>query len=156
MEKIQDSGLACFLIVMKFFGVPVTKEQAESLSLLQNEEKTNEIDIVSSAKAMKMRAKICRLDVMKLKRKLNKDRIDVYDTLLTADEDTDIDASKYDEDLLVEIDLLEATRDSIKSNIANLLKDKETAELNKQIAQLQADEYRQENKELMAQLRSLR
>ena len=30
MQKKQDSGLSCFMIVMKFFGVPITKEQAEN------------------------------------------------------------------------------------------------------------------------------
>ena len=29
MEKKQDSGLSCFLIVMKFHGIPITKKQAE-------------------------------------------------------------------------------------------------------------------------------
>ena len=29
MTKEQDSGLSCFMIVMKFHGVPITKEQAE-------------------------------------------------------------------------------------------------------------------------------
>ena len=33
MEKKQDSGLSCFMIVMKFHGIPVTKEQAENLLL---------------------------------------------------------------------------------------------------------------------------
>ena len=66
MEKQQDSGLVCFLIVMKFLGVPVTKEQAESLSVLENGEKTSETDIVTSAKALKVRAKICRLKPAKL------------------------------------------------------------------------------------------
>ncbi len=32
MEKTQDSGLTCFMIVMKFHGIPITKEQAENLS----------------------------------------------------------------------------------------------------------------------------
>ena len=34
MEKKQDSGLSCFMIVMKFHGIPITKEQAETLSVL--------------------------------------------------------------------------------------------------------------------------
>ena len=29
MTKKQDSGLSCFMIVMKFLGIPITKEQAE-------------------------------------------------------------------------------------------------------------------------------
>ena len=66
MEKQQDSGLVCFLIVMKFLGIPVTKEQAESLSVLENGEKTSETDIVASAKALKVKAKICRLKAEKL------------------------------------------------------------------------------------------
>ncbi len=27
MEKTQDSGLTCFMIVMKFHGIPITKGQ---------------------------------------------------------------------------------------------------------------------------------
>ena len=40
MEKKQDSGLSCFMIVMKFHGIPITKEQAETLSVLDPEQKT--------------------------------------------------------------------------------------------------------------------
>ncbi len=36
MEKKQDSGLSCFMIVMKFHGIPITKEQAQNLSVLEN------------------------------------------------------------------------------------------------------------------------
>lgn len=35
MEKKQDSGLSCFIIVMKFHGIPITKEQAQNLSVLE-------------------------------------------------------------------------------------------------------------------------
>ncbi|WP_295136339.1 hypothetical protein [Ruminococcus sp.] len=28
MTKKQDSGMSCFMIVMKFHGIPITKEQA--------------------------------------------------------------------------------------------------------------------------------
>jgi len=67
MGRKQDSGLACFMIVMKFHGIPITKEQAENLSVLDSEQKTSEIDIIQSAKALKMRAKLCRLNLNKLK-----------------------------------------------------------------------------------------
>ena len=63
----QDSGLSCFMIVMKFLGIPITKEQAENLSVLDHEQKTSEIEIIQSAKALKMKAKLCRLKVKKLK-----------------------------------------------------------------------------------------
>ena len=63
----QDSGLSCFMIVMKFLGIPITKEQAENLSVLDPEQKTSEIEIIQSAKALKMKAKLCRLKVKKLK-----------------------------------------------------------------------------------------
>ncbi len=39
MTKKQDSGLSCFMIVMKFHGIPITKEQAENLSVLDPEQK---------------------------------------------------------------------------------------------------------------------
>ena len=66
MIKKQDSGLSCFMIVMKFHGVPITKEQAENLSVLDKEQKVSEIEIIQSAKAMKMRAKLCKLNIYKL------------------------------------------------------------------------------------------
>ena len=67
MQKKQDSGLSCFMIVMKFHGIPITKEQAENLSVLDSEQKTGEIEIIQSAKALKMRAKLCKLKLNKLK-----------------------------------------------------------------------------------------
>ena len=67
MTKKQDSGLSCFMIVMKFHGIPITKEQAENLSVLDKEQKISEIEIIQSAKALKMRAKLCRLKLNKLK-----------------------------------------------------------------------------------------
>ncbi|MFR0871716.1 MAG: cysteine peptidase family C39 domain-containing protein [Oscillospiraceae bacterium] len=67
MEKSPDSGLTCFMIVMKFHGIPITKEQAEGLSVLDPEQKTGEIEIVESAKKLKMRARLCRLNITKLK-----------------------------------------------------------------------------------------
>lgn len=67
MAKKQDSGLSCFMIVMKFHGIPITKEQAENLSVLDPEQKTGEIEIMQSAKALKMKAKLCNLNIKKLK-----------------------------------------------------------------------------------------
>ncbi|MBP5431231.1 type I secretion system permease/ATPase [Ruminococcus sp.] len=67
MTKKQDSGLSCFMIVMKFHGIPITKEQAENLSVLDPGQKTGEIEIIQSAKALKMNAKLCRLKIEKLK-----------------------------------------------------------------------------------------
>ena len=55
------------MIVMKFHGIPITKEQAENLAVLDPEQKTGEVDIIQSAKALKMKAKLCRLKVDKLK-----------------------------------------------------------------------------------------
>ena len=67
MEKKQDSGLACFMIVMKFHGIPITKEQAENLTVLNENQKTSEVDIILSVKSLKMKAKLCRLKLNKLK-----------------------------------------------------------------------------------------
>lgn len=66
MEKQQDSGLSCFMIVMKYLGIPITKEQAESLSILKNEERTGEIEIIQSAQRLKCRAKIYQLNLNKM------------------------------------------------------------------------------------------
>lgn len=67
MNKMQDSGLSCFLIVMKFLGIPITKEQAEGLSVTNTDQKISEIQIIQSAKSLKMKAKLCRLNIRKLK-----------------------------------------------------------------------------------------
>ena len=67
MTKKQDSGLSCFMIVMKFLGIPITKEQAESLAVLDPEQKTGEVEIIQSAKALKTKARLCQLNVGKLK-----------------------------------------------------------------------------------------
>ncbi len=67
MERKQDSGLSCFMIVMKFYSIPITKEQAENLTVLDPEQKTGEVEIIQSAKALKMKAKLCRLNPDKLK-----------------------------------------------------------------------------------------
>ena len=55
------------MIVMKFHGIPITKEQAETLSVLDPGQKTGELEIVESAKKLKMKAKLCRLKADKLK-----------------------------------------------------------------------------------------
>ena len=68
MEKKQSSGLACFMIVMKYHGIPITMEQAENLSVLEPGQTVSEIEIVQSAKALKMRARLCKLKVDKLER----------------------------------------------------------------------------------------
>ena len=67
MDKKQDSGLACFMIVMKFLGIPITKEQAENLTVLDENQKISEIEIIQSAKTLKLHAKIGRLNIKKLK-----------------------------------------------------------------------------------------
>ena len=67
MDKKHDSGLSCFLIVMKFLGIPITKEQAEKLTVLDKDKATGEIDIIQSAKALKLGAKLCKLKISKLK-----------------------------------------------------------------------------------------
>lgn len=67
MDKKQDSGLACFLIVMKFLGIPITKEQAEKLTVLDENQNIGEIEIIQSAKALKLGAKLCKLKINKLK-----------------------------------------------------------------------------------------
>ena len=51
MEKNKTSGLSCFMIVMKFQRYTVSqKSKAETLSVLDPEQKTGEIEIIESAK----------------------------------------------------------------------------------------------------------
>ncbi len=66
-EQKQDSGLSCFMIVMKFLGIPITKEQAAKLSVLDSEQKTSEVELFQSAKALKLKAKIRKINLNKLK-----------------------------------------------------------------------------------------
>ena len=91
MEKKQDSGLSCFMIVMKFHGIPITKEQAETLSVLDPEQKTGEIEIIESAKKLKMRAKLCKLNLKKLKDVkapiIAKDKNDVFFIVAKSQDD---------------------------------------------------------------------
>lgn len=63
MEKKQDSGLSCFMIVMKFHGIPITREQSENLAVLDAEQKAGELEIIQSANALKMKAKLCCLKI---------------------------------------------------------------------------------------------
>lgn len=66
MEKVQDSGLSCFMIVMKYLGIPITKEQAEQLSVLRQEEKTDEIEIIQSARKLKCRARLYQIKISRM------------------------------------------------------------------------------------------
>lgn len=67
MENKPDSGMSCFLIVMRYYGISVTREQAENLVVLDEGKATDEIDMVQSAKALKLRGRISRLNIEKLK-----------------------------------------------------------------------------------------
>ena len=67
MKEKQDSGLACFMILMKYHGIPITKDQAEQLFVFDEDRTASEIDIIQSAKKLKMRAKLCKLNINKLK-----------------------------------------------------------------------------------------
>lgn len=88
------------------------------------------------------------------KKKLDEERIKFYNTLI-SEKKTDIEPKSYDEALQSEIQAFIDSRDSINSNINKLKKDKQANELSKQIAQLQADEYRNEGKERLAQAQEL-
>lgn len=65
-KQKKDSGLSCFMIVMQFLGVPITKEQAEKLSVLDGEQRVSEVELYQSAKALKLKAKIRKINVSKL------------------------------------------------------------------------------------------
>lgn len=95
MKKIQDSGLSCFMIVMRFLGIPITKEQAEGLSVTRSDQKVSEIQIIQSAKSLKMKAKLCRLNVKKLK--------NVYSPIIARDSNNEffIVAKSQDDKFIV-------------------------------------------------------
>ncbi|MDO5558177.1 MAG: type I secretion system permease/ATPase [Oscillospiraceae bacterium] len=67
MPNTQDSGLSCLMIVLKFYGIPITHEQAVTLSVLEKQDKISELDIIQAAKLLKLKAKLCKLNVGKLK-----------------------------------------------------------------------------------------
>lgn len=66
MEKVLDSGLACLMIVLKFYGITVSKEQAEQLFLMESGKKTDEIDIIQYARKLKLKAKVCKPNIKKV------------------------------------------------------------------------------------------
>lgn len=94
-NKQQDSGLACFLIVMKFYGISITREQAENLMVLDKDQKTGEIEIIQSARQLKMKAKLTRLNLIKLK--------DIRTPIIAKDKNGDffIVAKSKDDDFMV-------------------------------------------------------
>ncbi len=61
-----DSGLSCFLVVLKFMGIPVTNEQVEDLVALKSSEKMNELHIIEAAKKCKLKARLYSLTADKL------------------------------------------------------------------------------------------
>ena len=94
------------------------------------------------------------IEDLKTKKRLNEERIKVYNALLSEDK-KDIDLKSYDKALQSEIQALLDSQDSINNNINKLEKDKQAKEISKQIAQLQADEYNAEAKERLAQAQEL-
>lgn len=66
MEQRNDSGISCFIIVMKYLGIAISKEQAENLSVLNADEKVGEIHIIESAKKCKLKARLYSLTGEKL------------------------------------------------------------------------------------------
>lgn len=94
-NKQQDSGLACFLIVMKFYGISITREQAENLMVLDKDQKTGEIEIIQSARQLKMKAKLTRFNLIKLK--------DIRTPIIAKDKNGDffIVAKSKDDDFMV-------------------------------------------------------
>lgn len=66
MEKKQDSGLSCFLIVMKYLGAVITKEQVEDFSKLDSDGYFSEIDIIKSAHKLKCKARQYQIKIDKL------------------------------------------------------------------------------------------
>lgn len=67
MENKPDSGMSCFLIVMRYYGISVSREQAENLMVLDSGKHTDEMDIIQSSKILKLRARLSRLRLDKLK-----------------------------------------------------------------------------------------
>lgn len=61
-----DSGLSCFLVVLKFLGIPVTSEQVENLVALNSSEKMNELHIIEASKKCKLKARLYTLSSDKL------------------------------------------------------------------------------------------
>ena len=66
MGTKNDSGLACFMIVARFYNISITKEQAESLVVFEQDRGINEVDIIESAKSLKLNAKLRKLNIDKL------------------------------------------------------------------------------------------
>lgn len=63
----QNSGLTCFMIVLKFLGILITKEQIEKLYIFDDSNEISELEIVQAAQALKLKSKIKRLNHDRLK-----------------------------------------------------------------------------------------
>lgn len=61
-----DSGKVCFMIVMKFFHMTLSENQINNFTMLHQNEKFSEIEIVQLAKELKFKAKYCNLKTNKL------------------------------------------------------------------------------------------
>ena len=66
MRHPNDSGLSCFLIVLKYLNINISNEQAESLTSLKGNESPDEIHIIEAAKKCKLKAKLYSLTPEKL------------------------------------------------------------------------------------------
>ncbi len=55
------------MIVARFYNISITKEQAESLVVFEQDRCVNEVDIIESAKSLKLNAKLRKLNVDKIK-----------------------------------------------------------------------------------------
>ncbi len=62
MQKINNSGISCFLIVAKFLGISISVNDLEG----NEEEDRTEFNILMTARKLGMKAKVCRLNIRKL------------------------------------------------------------------------------------------
>ena len=62
----NDSGLSCFLIVLKYLGVNITKEQVENITALNSNNRFNEIHIIEASRKCKLKSKLYLLTPEKL------------------------------------------------------------------------------------------
>ena len=65
-EKTVDSGLACLMIILKFYGVPVMKEQIRDMAVLKTDQRMGEKELIQIARKLNLKARVHRFNVNKM------------------------------------------------------------------------------------------
>lgn len=62
-----DSALECLMIVFRYYGIALDREQIEALMPCRTEAAVSELDVIRAASEMKLKARLNKLDIRKLR-----------------------------------------------------------------------------------------